>query len=179
MTRRTAIVLGGVFVVLAIWLAASAYLFVWPPDDSVHRADALVVLGPGLHGERLKKAKELLRRHAAPQLVASIPNTDTGWVELRSLCLQGDAICFRAQPFTTRGEARQVARLARRHNWKSIIVVTSRYHVVRVRRLYGRCFHGDLMVVGAPPSSKPTEVVQRTLHEWGGLINAMTLERGC
>ena len=178
MSRRLAIVLG-LLAILLVWLAASAYLFVWPRSDRVRRADALVVLGPGPHGERLEKARELIRRHAAPQLVASIPDSEEGWVELRSLCSRGQALCFRAKPFTTRGEARQVARLARRHNWKSLIVVTSRYHVVRARLLYGRCFDGDLMVVGAPPSRKPTEFAERTLHEWGGLLDALILERDC
>jgi uncharacterized SAM-binding protein YcdF (DUF218 family) len=169
----------GALAVLVFWLAASAYLFVWPPDDRVRTADAIVVLGPGPHGERLRKAKELLGRHDAPVLVASVPDTKKGWVELRSWCSQRRAMCFRARPFTTRGEARHVARLARRRNWSSLIVVTSRYHVVRTRILYGRCFDGALMVVGAPPSRRPIEVVERTMHEWGGLLNALTFERGC
>lgn len=178
MTRRSAIVLG-VLALFAVWLAASAYLFVWPADDRLRRADAIVVLGPGPHGERLRKAKDLLRGHVAPLLVASVPDTEKGWVELRSWCSQERAMCFRARPFTTRGEARHVARLARRRNWSSLIVVTSRYHVVRARILYGRCFDGALMVVGAQPSRRPIEVVERTIHEWGGLLNALTFERGC
>jgi uncharacterized SAM-binding protein YcdF (DUF218 family) len=177
-TRRSAIVLGAV-AVLVVWLAASAYLFVWPPDDRVRRADALVVLGEGQHGQRLRKGEELLRHHVAREFVVSVPEAKKGWVRLRSLCSQGRAMCFRARPFTTRGEAEQVARLARRHTWRSLIVVTSRYHVVRARLLYGRCFDGALMVVGAKPSHRPIEVVKRTMHEWGGLINALTMERGC
>lgn len=169
----------GVFAIVAAWLVATAILFVWPADDHVRRADALVVLGPGPHGERLRKAKELLGRHLAPVLVASVPDTAQGWVELRSLCLQGRATCFRARPFTTRGEAQQVARLAERNKWRSLIVVTSRYHVVRVRLLYGRCFDGELMVVGAPPGHRPVEVVERTMHEWGGLLSALTMEPDC
>jgi len=177
-TRRSAIVLA-IFAVVALWLLASVYLFEWPSDDRARRADAIVVLGPGPHGERLRKAKELLRRHLAPELVASVPDTQKGWVELRALCSEGRATCFRAHPFTTRGEARHVARLARRNNWKSLIVVTSRYHVVRARLLYDRCFDGKLMVVGARASHRPVELAKRTIHEWGGLLDAVTLERGC
>jgi uncharacterized SAM-binding protein YcdF (DUF218 family) len=177
-TRRSAIVLA-VFAVVAVWLAVSAYLFEWPSDDSVRRSDAIVVLGPGPHGERLRKAKELLRRHLAPRLVAAVPDTEQGWVELRAMCSEGRATCFRAQPFTTRGEARHVARLARRNNWKSLIVVTSRYHVVRARLLYDRCFNGELMVVGARAGHRPVELAKRTIHEWGGLLNAVIFERGC
>jgi uncharacterized SAM-binding protein YcdF (DUF218 family) len=169
----------GALVLVAAWLATSAYLFIWPPDDPVGKADAIVVLGPGPHGERLRKAKELLRRRVAPVLVASVPDADKGWVELRAMCEQGRATCFRARPHTTRGEARQVARWARRRSWNSLVVVTSRYHVVRARLVYGRCFDGSLMVVGAPPSREPIEVVERTLHEWGGLINSLAFERGC
>ena len=169
----------GVLTLIAVWLATSVYLFIWPSDDRVGKADAIVVLGPGPHGERLRKAKELLQRRVAPVLVASVPDAAKGWVELRAMCEKGRATCFRSRPHTTRGEARQVARLAQRRNWRSLVVVTSRYHVVRARLLYGRCFEGSLMVVGAPPSREPIEVVERTLHEWGGLINSLTFQRGC
>jgi uncharacterized SAM-binding protein YcdF (DUF218 family) len=88
-------------------------------------------------------------------------------------------MCFRAQPFTTRGEARYVARLARRRNWRSLIVVTSKYHVTRTKLLYSRCYDGELMVVGATPSHEPIGVATRTIHEWGGLLSALTFERDC
>ena len=127
----------------------------------------------------MRKAKELLRRQVASEVVASVPDTEKGWVELRAWCLRGRATCFRAQPFTTRGEARYVARLARRRNWRSLIVVTSRYHVTRARLLYSRCYDGELTVVGATPNHEPIGVATRTIHEWGGLLNALTFERDC
>jgi uncharacterized SAM-binding protein YcdF (DUF218 family) len=163
--------------IIAVWLAATAYLFVWPEDDRARRADALIVLGPGQHDERVRKAADLLRHHLASSVVVSEPKSPVGWVKLRAWCSEGRAICFRARPFTTRGEAQYVARLAERHNWKSLIVVTSRYHVVRARLLYRRCFHGTLMVVGAESSKR--ELLQRTLHEWGGLVQALTIARDC
>lgn len=178
LTRRLAIALG-VCAFVAFWLAATAYLFVWPNDDPVRRADAIVVLGPGPNGERLRKAAQLLEHHVAPYLVVSEPKRLGEWGQLRVWCSDGRATCFRARPFTTRGEARHVARLAKDRNWKSIIVVTSRYHVVRARLLFGRCFRGTTMVVGAPPDNGPIELLRRATHEWGGLIYGLTVGRGC
>ena len=170
--------MGGILAaVVVLWLVATAYLFVWPDDDPVGPADALVVLGPGQHDERLHKAAELMRKQVARALVVSEPKAKRGWVKLRAWCSDGRAICFRARPFTTRGEAREVARLAERHNWHSLIVVTSRYHVVRARLLYRRCFNGPVMVVGAPSSKR--ELLPRLAHEWGGLLYALTLARDC
>jgi uncharacterized SAM-binding protein YcdF (DUF218 family) len=177
-TRLLALVL----VLLAaglLWLAASLYLFALPHDDPVRQADALVVLGSGPHGERFRKAAELRGQHVARNLVVSEPKASRGWVRLRAWCSGGQALCFRARPFTTRGEARQVARLAKEHGWKSIIIVTSRYHVVRARLLYERCFHDKIMVVGASSGKRPLEWLGRVVHEWGGLLYAVTLGRGC
>ena len=164
---------------MAFWLAATAYLFVWPNSDGVRRADAIVVLGPGPNGERLRRAGQLLEHHIAPYLVVSEPKRMGARSQLRAWCSERRATCFRARPFTTRGEARHVARLARQRNWRSIIVVTSRYHVVRARLLFRRCFRGTTMVVGAPPDDGPLELLRRATHEWGGLAYALTFGRGC
>src|SRR4051794_24178594 len=114
----------------AAWLAASAVLFVWPSGDSPARADAVVVLA-GAKVPRLDKGLELMRRHVAPVLVIS-DGLDPLWPRANRLC-RGDAgfevVCFRPRPYSTRGEAEAVARIASARGWRSIVVVTSRYHV--------------------------------------------------
>src|SRR5438046_1656684 len=56
--------------VVAAFLAATAYLFVYPREDSPRRADVVVVLA-GSPGDRLPEGLELVRRHVAPVLYVS------------------------------------------------------------------------------------------------------------
>jgi uncharacterized SAM-binding protein YcdF (DUF218 family) len=75
------------------------------------------------------------------------------------------ALCFRADPYSTRGEARAIARLAAQHHWRLVDVVTSQYHVFRARILIRRCFHGGLRMIGAPQSTLhlPIDVAKESL----------------
>lgn len=166
-------------VAAAAWAIASALLFLWPPTDAPRRADALVVLGPGRDGERLTKGLELLERGVAPVVVVSHSRRPGHWPLERTLCARPRSHCFRAEPFTTRGEAREVARLAGAHDWRSVVVVTSSYHVVRARLLYGRCLRGRVSVVGARPAAGLSGLVRSIVHEWGGLAYALTFARDC
>ena len=60
------------------------------------------------------------------------------------------ALRFEPVPFNTRGEARAVAHLVREHGWRSIIVVTSGYHVRRARLLFARAVPAEVRFVGSP-----------------------------
>jgi uncharacterized SAM-binding protein YcdF (DUF218 family) len=80
-------------------------------------------------------------------------------------------------PFSTRGEARTIARLARRRNWHSIVVVTSTFHITRADMLFRRCYRGHLWVVGSGSTwwRLPVEWASET----GKLIVQLTVERSC
>lgn len=145
------------------------------------QADAVVMLGPGLNGERVREALRLVRRGRAPVLVVSRAR-DPGWAAGQELCRGGrrfQVLCIRATPYTTRGEARTVDRLASKRHWGSLVIVTSTYHVTRARLLYRRCFDGRLDVVGADPEASLGEWAGAIAHEWGGLAYAATLARSC
>ena len=134
-----------VLLVLVAYLAAASYLFVVHHDGRPAKADAVVVLS-GTR-QRLPVGERLVRDGYAPLLVVS-RSTDPQQAEVRA-CRSG-ALCFRAHPFSTRGEARGIARLAAAHHWRTIDVVTSQFHVFRARILIRRCYHGALRMVGAP-----------------------------
>ena len=137
-------------VVLAPLVVASVPLFILYDDDEVATADAVMVLAGKKN--RLPVAVELVRRGVAPVLVIS-DGLDPRWPEANELCRSGDpdrVICSRPEPYTTRGEARLAGRLARERNWDSLVVVSSRFHLFRARRLFARCFRGELAFVGAP-----------------------------
>lgn len=146
---RRLVKVGGLLVVL--WLAFAGAVFVWPHGDPTPaHADAVVVLG-GDVGHRLPEGLGLVRAGVASTLVLS-REPGPRWERGRRLCATGDprarVVCFSADPYSTRGEAQAVSRLASRNGWTSLVVVTSDYHVTRTRILFDRCYRGDLAVVG-------------------------------
>ena len=149
----------------------------WPDDDEARAADAVIVLAGGKH--RLADGLALVRRGLAPVLVISDGN-DPRWRDAHRLCGQRRpfrVICFHADPYSTQGEARWAADQARRRNWRSLVVVTSVYHVRRSRMLFRRCFEGPLAVVGAEPPLQSFLV--GAVLEWPKLAYALTIGRGC
>ena len=169
---------------VGLWLVAVALLFVWPRanDAPPTHADVVVVLSGG-RDTRLDPALKLMRRGIAPVLAISSAGRDPKWVTARRLCdgtygrIRFKVVCFEASPYSTRGEAETVSRLAREHGWHRIVVVTSTYHVTRARMLFRRCFHGALWTVGtsAPWYWLPDEWASETAK----LTVQMFYERGC
>ncbi len=174
---RVVAAVGAVFVVAL--LAASALMFVWPEQDRVTKADAVVVLA-GSRSARLDKALGLMHRHIAPVLVIS-DGRAPDWPQANRLCAEGSAafrvICFRSNPYSTRGEAEEVRRLAAAHRWRTVVVVTSTYHVTRARMLFERCLRGRVEVVGAPFSW--AQLPELLASEWAKLTYALTVAREC
>ena len=169
---------------VVLWLVAVAAIFVWPPGDSgaPAHANAVVVLSGGRDG-RLDPALKLVRRGVAPVLAISGGLTDPKWITARRLCRGQDGplrfrvLCFQASPYSTRGEAETVSRLARKYGWNRIVVVTSTYHVTRARMLFRRCFHGSLWMVGT--SSPLLRLPQEWAYETGKLLVQTVVHRGC
>jgi hypothetical protein len=166
------------------WLVACLVLFVWPPAESSPpaHADAVVVLSGG-QNHRLDPALVLMRRHIAPVLAISGAFLDPKWKKAHRLCRGEEGptryrvLCFSPQPYSTRGEARAIARLAQAHGWRRVVVVTSTFHVTRASLLIRRCYHGKLWLVGAhsPFWGLPGEWVSET----GKLFVQLLFERGC
>lgn len=167
------------FVVLVVaWLVATAVLFVWPRQDEPSRADAVVVLSGG-RKTRLAKGLELIRGGVAPTLVIS-DGRAPGWGEANRLCGGGErfeVVCFRPRPYSTHGEANDIARLAQRHGWATLVVVTSRYHVTRARMLFRRCT--DAEIEGVAARTPPLSMVMNMPFEWGKFLYQVTVERDC
>jgi hypothetical protein len=164
-----------VLLVLAV-VGASAILFVWAPFATEHpkRVDAIVVLAGSR--SRLPLALDLLHRGVARTLAIS---RDPGDKPRTSLCRlpPSGAFCFQAKPFSTRGEARAIAAMARARHWRSVAVVSSRFHLFRVRLLVRRCTHAQLELV-------PADVTwwrwpQSIATEWAKLAVAETTRRSC
>jgi uncharacterized SAM-binding protein YcdF (DUF218 family) len=170
----------GAVALAALWLGAAAALFLVPHgDDAPRRADAIVVLAG--NEERLPAALALQRDGVAP--VVAISYSDELEDEQRAEACAGpepirpSLFCFRAEPFSTRGEARAAARLARERGWDELVIVTSGYHVFRARTLFERCLEAELAVVGSDAVWWEDAIALFT--ESVKLVIAETLRRGC
>ncbi len=108
-------------------------------------ADAVVVLGG--RENRVPVGTALARTGIAPVLLLFNANGEAASAEVPA---EVEVLAFRPEPYTTRGEAAVTARLARERAWRSLVVVTSSYHVPRARRIFQRAFDGELTMVPAP-----------------------------
>ena len=179
MLRRLLLILAGL---VAAWLVACLVLFVWPPAESSPPAHADVVVVLSGSKQRLPPALALIRRGVAPVLALSTVQETPHWPQAERLCAThryagAHVVCFTAVPYSTRGEARTVARLAREHGWHSIVVVSSTFHLTRAKMLFRRCYHGRLAMVGSPSTwwQLPLEWASET----GKLLVQLTVQRGC
>lgn len=167
-------------VLLAEALAAGGLLglaVVWPPVHQPDRADAVVLLSGD--GARLPLALRLMERRVSSTLVF-VGQPDTLAVD--NLCRTSqsfEVVCLRPMPDNTRTEARATGRLARQRRWSSMVVVTSRFHVVRARMLFDRCFGGTVEAVGEYPHYGSEFARRAAVHEWLGLVHATLFARGC
>jgi hypothetical protein len=137
----------------------------------------------GGQNSRLDPALALMRMRIAPVLAISSAFHDDSWKKAQRLC-RGDlgptryeVLCFTAHPFSTQGEARTVAKLARANGWHRLVVVTSTYHVTRARMLFRRCYHGDLWFDGT--RSRWWRLPEQWAYETGKLFVQLTTQRGC
>jgi uncharacterized SAM-binding protein YcdF (DUF218 family) len=177
--RRTLVALG---ILVAAWLVACAVLFVWPSAETgaPAHADAVVVLSG--ETDRLPPAEALIRRGIAPVLAISSVSKTPKWKAARRLCRVGTyagsrVLCFEANPYSTRGEAETVTRIAARRGWGSIVVVSSTFHLTRAKLLFTRCFHGRLSFVGA--STPWWRLPQEWVSETAKLTVQLLFERAC
>jgi uncharacterized SAM-binding protein YcdF (DUF218 family) len=169
---------------VGLWLVAVAVLFVWPQANEAPpaHADAVVVLSGGGDG-RLDPALRLVRHGLAPVLAISSPFKQPRWRTAISLCTgrtphpKFRVVCFQAVPYSTRGEAETVSRLAKRQGWHRLVIVTSTYHVTRARMLFRRCYDGPLWTVGT--SSTWYRLPEEWASETGKLIVQTVSDRSC
>ena len=167
---------------LVVWLAAALYLFVWPKQDHPRRTDAIVVLA-GAEVQRFSHALELARAGVAPVLVVS-DGAGSSWAPARNLCAHPGGygfrvICFHPSPYSTRGEARATLALAERYHWRSLLVVTSTYHLFRARLLFDRCLAGHARVYATGTGNSLAWLPLNMVSETAKLGLAYTTRRGC
>lgn len=179
MSRRLRIGVA-LLVTLVVVLAAGFPVYVDPQVDRLRKADAILVLG-GYGYERYSEGIELALAGYADTVVFSNPDGAADqW--LTDLCSHRrypfTVRCFQPEPGTTRGEARELADLARENNWHSVIAVTMRPHISRARYVLQRCYSGDLMMTESPADLGATYWAWSYVYQTAGYVRA-ALQDGC
>jgi len=173
-TWRT--VLLALAVAIALLAAATARLLIWPAQGMPSKVSAIVMLaGPG---NLLSRAVDLAREHRAPFLVISLGTPQSG-NECPQRMPDVTLVCFNPVPASTQGEAEFVGRLARRHDWRSIAIVTITPQDTRARIRVGRCFSGHVYAVTAPPAPSQTNWPYQIVYQWSALLKALIFQRRC
>jgi hypothetical protein len=166
--------LGLVALVVAVFVAATLGLIVFPPKDQPRHVDAIVSFNGSNEGAREALAVSLAKQGYARVLLFSrgsaLANTSCPKVPRVSV------VCFVDVSGNTRGEAEWAGRYAQRHHWHSLLIVPGRGQATRARLLTERCFSGQLVVVPATESRPP---LSQIVHEWGGLLDAVLIDRSC
>lgn len=169
-----------VFFGLILLAGSGVPVYVLPRVDPLRRADAIVVLS-GPHHLRYPFGIDLAEQGWAPNLVISNPNAEDN-PRLSAFCAEPHpgvtVYCFDPDPATTKGEGRQLRRLASQHGWHTIIVVTFRPHVSRARFILRQCFDGDLVMVASPDRISAPRWAFEYLYQSAGYARAV-LQPGC
>jgi uncharacterized SAM-binding protein YcdF (DUF218 family) len=174
-SRRGQLILAAVSVLFATFCLFTALLFVFPSVGAPARVDAIVVLGG--EGGRLDLGEQLAHQDKASYLLLS---RGLPWIPA-GLCggRVGPAkvICFRPNPDTTRGEAEDASKIARKYGWTSLVLVTERDQVWRAHLRFQRCYQGRIYGVAVPtPWDRwPYAIV----YQWAGTAKAEIYQRGC
>ena len=163
-----------VVIVVVLFAAATARLFVWSPIDRPGPSDAVVALGGDPGQRRAAAAIQLAVAWHVPVAVISLGG---GAATCPRPPRHVQVICFRPDPVDTRGEAEYVARLAARRHWGRIMVVPERSQTTRARLLFERCTDVHLLMV--PVSDPPAHLPFDVLYEWGALTKALLWQRSC
>jgi uncharacterized SAM-binding protein YcdF (DUF218 family) len=156
--------------IVVVVVGFGAWLFYFGGTSHPAKAAAIVVLSGDTR--RIATGERLFDEHVAPNLLVSLYDLTP-----RALCAERNVTCFRAHPFSTQGEAETVARVARANRWKSLIVVSSRYHLRRAHMLFDRCTDASVQTVPAPSSF--LRYVRGAVLEVPKWAYQLTFDRGC
>jgi uncharacterized SAM-binding protein YcdF (DUF218 family) len=168
----------------------------WIIEDTLDKADALIVLGDdNFYADRVTRAAQLFREGKAPLVVASgrrlRPNAGIAELMEHDLVERGvprdKIIRFSHDGDSTLEEAQSLVRIVKERKWHSVIVVTSNFHTRRARYIFLHVFPQGMAVRVASardgdfdPEDWWTrrESIKRLTREFAGMVVAVWELRG-
>jgi len=172
-------VVAAVLLLVVAWGVFAVVFIANPTVNAPRHADAVVVLGPYLDG-RVAQALQLAREYGIEKVVLSVGDTP-GQIH-GGYCAGGQPelhiTCFVPDPFTTRGEAREIGKLAKAGDWKQVLVIAPTPQISRARMLIKRCYSGGLAMVKTHEKLDFHGWVHELIHQTAATVKAIVL-RGC
>lgn len=167
-----------IVLLLTTAVVGTTLAYVRPQIDQLRPADAILVLG-GPGKARYKYGLELAAQGWAPTVVMSLPD-DADDPNTTELCTTSNpkVQCFAPDPATTKGEGRELRRLASQYGWHTVIVVTFQPHISRARFILKQCFDGDLVMVATPTRTSIPRWAFEYVYQTAGYARAV-LQPGC
>lgn len=135
-----------VLAVVSIVVAPGVRAFLLPVPGAPFPDGPVMVLGGD--AERAAHAAALVGEAGPTRPVWVVHESIEAWEAVGRGCDEPYVHCIRPEPVSTWGEAQEAVRLAERHGWDRLTVVTSAYHRTRVRLLMGRCLDVPVRVTG-------------------------------
>lgn len=126
--------------------------FLFPPQDELRQADAVLVIAGASDG-RHELGAQLIEDGISENFVVSNsagPEDKVGYAHCNGNSKPASAAetwCMKSDPVTTTGEALAIDQLAKQEGWTSVVAVTNRPHNHRVRTNLERCTDLDYSVV--------------------------------
>src|SRR5467141_2550511 len=168
----------------------------WIIEDSLDKADALIVLGDdNFYADRVTRGAQLFREGKAPVVVASgrrlRPSAGIAELMEHDLVERGvpreKIVRFSHDGESTLEEAQALARIVKERKWHSVIVVTSNFHTRRTRYIFIHVFPQGMEVRVASarvgdfdPGDWWTrrKSIKRLTREFAGMVVAVWELRG-
>ncbi|HHV22897.1 MAG TPA: hypothetical protein GXZ30_15405 [Propionibacterium sp.] len=112
-------------------------------------------------------------------LMVSVTETRMKMPIYQDLCAVTDRpiICVEPPLPSTQGEARNLGRLAHKHGWRSVAVISHRSHLTRARILMKRCFDGEVRMVARNVEHGPRTWGRALVYESVALVKTLATPR--
>ncbi len=134
-------------VAVSAWAFVAVSAFHYPRVDPLQKTDAYYVLHSGGGVDALNHIQDWFPWDRP--LLVSVPDDPVLRSRYRVICTHPDfnATCVTPDPVNTRGEARNLGRVARERGWQSVTVISQRSHMTRARLLMERCYDGEIRML--------------------------------
>lgn len=172
--RRWPWVIGILGLISALWLGLCIRYVAHPDVDPYQDVDAVFILGPAEY--RLGLGRELAALYASDALIVTVTvDETTGAVYEKNFCDPQpiEVICVRPDPYTTQGEAIELARLVDERGWDTVAVLTGRPHVSRARLWMERYVQAEVLMWETELDRSWTSWLDSFVYQSAALVKAL------